>query len=122
MLVGVEYYQKHMAGKSIFGIDMSLVKEDLDEIKRKRGFIYVVRSQGFYKIGRTKNKESRTRKYVTENPLPIEFVVWTEVDACWHVERELHKALEPKRYRSEWYRLEDGDVEKIKKALVAYEV
>jgi Meiotically up-regulated gene 113 len=81
------------------------------------GFVYLIKSNGVYKIGKTKNLENRLRAYTTQNPFGIDVVLSLYVSDYSAAERELLSAFDDKRYQGEWFTLEDKDVEYIKSFL-----
>jgi len=86
----------------------------------KTGYIYVIKSQGFYKIGRTRALGSRLRPYISENPLSIEVVFTFFVYDCMEVERILHLEFESKQERGEWFLLDDSDLVRIQRLVSEY--
>ena len=58
--------------------------------------------------------ESRRKKYITENPHDVEVIGEWFVDDYIEKEKVLLKDLEPKKYRGEWFMLDEEDVAVIK--------
>lgn len=54
--------------------------------------------------------ENRFRKYVTENPNEVHLVHSYQMADCVSEEKRLHSKFEKKRYRGEWFSLEEKDV------------
>jgi len=81
------------------------------------GLIYLLKCDGIYKIGRTKNLDKRLRKYVTENPHPIEIVHTRAVADYVLAEKKIHELVETLKVRGEWYKLTD-----LKAQLVTSEI
>lgn len=71
------------------------------------GVIYILKTAGLYKIGRTKNLTNRLKKYVTENPHPIEVVHTRVVEDYVQTESQLHNLVGHLKVRGEWYSLSD---------------
>jgi hypothetical protein len=88
-----------------------------EKIKQpKNGFIYVVKSGGFYKIGRTKNRK-RIKTYITENPNEIEVCLFIESKDCEKTEKILLEKYRPFHYRGEWFAISEGHLKDIEKFL-----
>ena len=72
------------------------------------GFIYVLRSEGFLKIGWSRNPEARLRTAKTFNPRPVDLVGF--FDAEDRQEREVHIKFSAYRLNgSEWFK-DEGEV------------
>jgi len=89
-------------------------RKSLNLIPKQKGYVYVVKSQNNYKIGRAKNLDSRIKKYITENPHEIEVVFSKFVDDYVEEERKLLKMFESFWIRGEWFNLNEEDIIKIK--------
>ena len=89
-----------------------------------RGYVYIIESQGYHKIGKTRDPRYRTKQYTTENPPSIEMsLIYTfDVTSCEEVEKYLHKRFSNKRVRGEWFKLTQEDLllvpKMIKKFLI----
>ncbi len=83
------------------------------------GYVYLMRSNGLYKIGRSKrHPKNRLNDFVTGNP-SIELVHYIRCSNMNQVEKELHRKYANKRvYRgkrkTEWFRLTSKDIRYIK--------
>lgn len=84
------------------------VKKDLD------GFIYIIKSGEFYKIGKTININNRFKKYITENPNRIELVYYFYVKNYSIEEEKLHDIFKHKQHNREWFKLDPEDILYIK--------
>ena len=82
-----------------------------------RGYIYLIKSNNLYKIGRAKNLKSRIKTYQTENPFGIEVIFQKEVDDYIGTEKDLLTRFENKRERGEWFKLNNEDIQWIKENL-----
>ena len=90
-------------------------KDDVGDYKKKRGYIYLLKSNGIYKIGRSLNIKSRIDLYRTENPFGIRLIFQKEVDDYVKVESILlEKFKENKVKGKEWFDLNLKDVRWIK--------
>lgn len=88
-----------------------------DEVDRQReGFIYIIKSRKYYKIGRSKKLQNRIKTYQTENPYRIKMIYQQEVKDTIRAERALLKVFADKKHkhRKEWFFLDDSDIERAK--------
>jgi len=90
------------------------IRKSLKLPPKQKGYIYIIKSQNLYKIGRAKNINNRTKKYITENPFEIEVVFKLFVDDCVKEEDFLLKTFEKFWIRGEWFNLKEEDIIKIK--------
>lgn len=84
------------------------------EYQKTNGYIYVIQSNSLYKIGRAKHLQSRMKTYRSENPFGVEVVLQKEVDDYIGEETKLLRKFKNKKYRGEWFRLKQEDLEWIK--------
>lgn len=80
------------------------------------GFIYLVKLDKHYKIGKSVLPEQRLKEF-TLLPFPLEEICIELVEDYEQVERELHEQFKQKRVRGEWFELNQDDIEIIKKYL-----
>lgn len=74
-------------------------------------FVYVLRSDRYYKIGRTRNVESRIGTISLQMPFPVELIkVFNTDDSIW-LEKLFHVFLNKTRMNGEWFLLSDADIE-----------
>lgn len=89
-------------------------KEKREKIEKKRiikeGYIYVVKSGKYYKIGRTLNPKKRIQKYITENPDKVKIVLCKKVKDYIKVEKELHLKFKNRNHNREWFNLNKEDI------------
>jgi hypothetical protein len=92
-------------------------KTDTNGNKRKTGeagHVYLIMSEnGFYKIGRTKNINSRFKMFKTIFPMKWEFVHSFESNDYVNAESKLHNMFYEKRKMGEWFELSPKDVSYI---------
>ena len=86
-----------------------LETKDLPE--KKRGWIYIIRANKYYKIGRAQKPIERYSQLATLPPWPTEVVHTFESEDYYVMEKELHDLFSPKRVNGEWFALDDNDVE-----------
>ena len=95
----------------------NILKREPLKKKKQEGYIYVIKSNKRYKIGRTLNLEQRIEKYITENPDKIEVILCEKVKDYVGVEKELHLIFEYKNHNREWFNLNNEDIKSIKNYL-----
>lgn len=100
--------------------DMRNVKETnaLSPRKKTSGYIYVIKNnEGHYKIGISRIPKTRIDFLGVKLPFPIEAVHVFSCDDSYEAESFLHDKYrrEGKGLVGEWFKLEDNDVEMIKK-------
>lgn len=76
--------------------------------------VYVVESQGRYKIGMSTNVRSRISSLQTSNPYPITIVRVFWADNPEQLERQLHARFARRRLVGEWFALTPGEVHFVK--------
>lgn len=93
----------------------------LQKEKSKRniqdGYIYVIKSGEYYKIGRTVCLKDRIKKYITENPNEVKVLLNEKVVDYVDVEDKLLKMFKKKKHRGEWFKLDNSDIDIIKNYL-----
>ena len=84
--------------------------QDIEE--KKEDFIYIIKSNGLYKIGYTSNLKSRLNDYSINFGL-IELIYVYKGFKSYELETIIHKLVSNKNYRGEWFNLCDEDIIKI---------
>ena len=77
------------------------------------GYVYLLRGQGYYKIGLTKNVDRRIGEISPTVPFETEIVCIIATDDIHGTEAELHNKFADKRVKGEWFELADEDVNYI---------
>lgn len=77
------------------------------------GHIYLIECQGLYKIGKEKNKTSRTNHFKTIMPVEIKNIHSFYSKDYHKAETLLHKKFSHLRQKGEWFNLSPEDVEYI---------
>lgn len=119
----LEKYKKSHTPKSIKkhnddAFDAMMRCDPISKIRiKKEGYIYLIKSDKYYKIGRAKSIKDRMRAYRTENPKETSILIQEKVDDYIGIEAELLKMFAHKNHRGEWFFLNKKDVELIKKYL-----
>lgn len=78
------------------------------------GFVYVIRSEYGYKIGKTVNLKDRTRLFAVKLPFPISIEHYAWFEDYTAAERNFHLMFHVKRKEGEWFSLDTNDLAKIK--------
>lgn len=75
-----------------------------------KGYIYLIESGGYYKIGRCAHPKSRHRKYITENPNEINLILCESNFDYINSEKILLDQYKHKIHRGEWFKLNEKDI------------
>ena len=78
-------------------------------IKGKRGYVYVIKSGKYHKIGMTtRNPSVRIREFTTPEEVEVVHIIETsDPKGC---EAFLHDIFRDKRAEREWFNLNDEDI------------
>jgi hypothetical protein len=101
-----------MKDKEIFSIakkEVQLLIDFEEDCKLKEEYLYIIKSNGFYKIGYTKDIKSRLNDYKVHFGL-IELVYVYKGYNCYDLESIIHNLVEDKNHRGEWFSLTETDV------------
>ena len=97
-------------------IDIQERKKSIQKHKRVKGFVYIIKSsEGYYKIGKSIDKETRIGTLEVKLPFEIDVEHTIESDDYTLAEKTLHNEYEKKRVRGEWFSLSKKDLMFIKK-------
>jgi hypothetical protein len=77
------------------------------------GYVYVVKSGNYFKIGKTKSPKSRISSLQTGNPENIEPIYVIKCNNMSALETDLHRRFYNKRIRGEWYALNSEDLKHL---------
>jgi len=94
---------------------MNMSAKTLKSKTLKSGYVYLLKSNNLYKIGRTTSFKSRMKKYTTENPFGIKLILQKKVDDYIGIEKKLLDKFKEKQVRGEWFKLNKGDIKEFKK-------
>ncbi|MBJ6119136.1 GIY-YIG nuclease family protein [Pontibacter sp. BT310] len=86
------------------------------------GYIYLIKSELGYKIGKTKNIRQRSNLFSVKLPFDFEFEDYKKCLNYHEVEIELHEKFANKRINGEWFELSLSDVNEIKNFLSQIEI
>lgn len=74
------------------------------EIVKGMGYVYVIQSQDYYKVGVTKgNPQNRMKQLQTGSPVKLRLVRTYKLRNYEYVEKEVHKRLARYRTSGEWF-------------------
>ncbi len=82
-------------------------------------YVYIMKSNEYYKIGVSSNPQKRLKELQTGNPVEIEIVNSWKVRFAMELEKKLHDLFDRERVRLEWFKLDNEDLENIKKYIEA---
>jgi DNA integrity scanning protein DisA with diadenylate cyclase activity len=85
--------------------------------EEKIGYIYLLKSNGLYKIGRAKNVKERIKGYRTQNPFGIQVVIKKKVKDYISKEKYLLKSFQDFREKGEWFKLRRREIKEIREYL-----
>lgn len=85
------------------------------ETRFTTGFVYLMKSGNFYKIGHTVSVERRERDIGLIIPNLPKTIHWIETDDPRGIESYWHRRFAEKRTRGEWFNLSREDVEAFKR-------
>ena len=77
------------------------------------GFVYLFKSDGYYKIGKAKNLKDRLVRYESENPHQIEVVHKKLVNDYTKSEKKLLKKFADFNVRGEWFKFTKEQVAEV---------
>ena len=78
------------------------------------GWIYIIKSGSYYKIGKTKNIIGRLKTHQVSSPFDLEIIHKKELFNHPAIEESLHNIFSKKRTRSEWFNLDKNDLNFLK--------
>lgn len=89
--------------------------------KSQLGYVYVLRSEYGYKIGRTKDVDKRKQSLGLKVPFTTEMIIVIQTDRMLDLEKDLHARFADKRINGEWFRLGEADLDVIRSITVDQE-
>lgn len=78
------------------------------------GFIYVIRSDRYYKIGKSINPYRRLSVIAVSHTEQLEIVILLKTNNMPLLENVLHKTFRHKRVKGEWFNLDEDDLNYIR--------
>ncbi len=83
--------------------------------------IYIIKTNEFYKIGRTNNIKRRIKELESLNPFDVELILYQKKLYSRTVEAFLHAEFRDKNIKGEWFKLSELDLMLIKSKLEQFE-
>jgi Meiotically Up-regulated Gene 113 (MUG113) protein len=80
----------------------------------RRGYVYILKGDKYYKIGRTANINQRLTPMTVKAPFPLEVVILSPSEDMAHTEKALHARFADKHRKGEWYDLTEQDITSIR--------
>ncbi len=117
----IEYCETHEGFNDVLGICLPLI-EDEKEVEEKNinvetniGFVYLMKSSKFYKIGRSNDADRRAYELRIQLPEKVEIIHKIKTDDPIGIEEYWHKRFREKRKNGEWFELTKQDIEIFKR-------
>ncbi len=104
-----------------FGKTTGSVVAGYSRVQEIPGYVYVIKSQYGYKIGKTVNLKERSKLFAVKLPFPIEVVYSAYFDNYTEAESNFHRMFSAKRLEGEWFDLDDGDLQTINRVSLSLE-
>jgi hypothetical protein len=82
--------------------------------RSRPGFVYVLQSGPYYKIGLSRQVDSRIKQLACLPPFDLELICTIAAADMYQLERELQARFETKWRHGEWFELDPADVDYIK--------
>ena len=105
------------------GFTKKIAKKEASNSKgKKRGFVYLIKCGGYFKIGRAKNMKRRISEMQGGNPFQINLICYSFFKDDVYTERILHKSFFTERVVSgknrEWFVLSDFFLKQVRKMIM----
>ena len=118
----IEYCKTHEGWNDILEICLPLLRNEKEIAAEKiisetinLGFVYLMKSGKFYKIGRSNNADRRAYELKIQLPEKLELIHKIKTDDPIGIEEYWHKRFKDKRKNGEWFELTRQDIEIFKR-------
>jgi len=81
---------------------------------KKQEYVYIAKSDGFYKIGISNDPPGRIKILSTASPHPVELIIEWESENAALTEKRLHKLFDEERMNGEWFQLDETEIKFLK--------
>ena len=110
-----DLFAEHFPYYSDIPLDRRITKRTCSEktYLERSGYVYVMKSEYGYKIGKAVNVENRTKQFGVKLPFRWEIVATKASDNYSKLEADLHRRFAEQRLEGEWFDLSDADLETI---------
>lgn len=116
----LEFAKSEPAPEDIIQLIISSIKAAPSKPQEKKlnttiGYIYIIRSGEFFKIGRSNDFDRRLREIKTKLPEECELIHVIETDDPEGIEVYWHNRFKNHRAKGEWFKLSNDDVKALRK-------
>ncbi len=116
----IEYCRTHPGYEDVLSLCSGYPEDNEPEnseptTEEGNGWVYLLKSGKFYKIGRTNNLARRRGQLAIQLPESLEIIHQIRTDDTAGIEAYWHKRFETKRKEGEWFELSSHDVRAFKR-------
>ena len=89
----------------------------VEKEKSSFGYVYFLLWDEYVKIGKANDIDKRIKQFSPKMPFEPELLFYAESKTPRKLEAEFHRMFADKRENGEWFRLDNSDLEKIKRRI-----
>jgi len=112
---GYEDIEQLLKSLPLSSVELRQDDPDIDKEVGSFGFVYLLKSGRFFKIGRTNSVGRRERELAIQLPQPVAQVHVIETDDPAGIERYWHLRFADRRKNGEWFELSPEDIKAFKR-------
>lgn len=86
----------------------------LNEFNREAGFVYILKSEFGYKIGKSKDISKRNKIFEVKLPFPFKITHYIKTIHYHLLEKQLHEKYHDKLINGEWFELNENDINELR--------